>query len=87
MIQSMKRSALAFAVILVTGTALSAAGQAAAGAKTASRTATMSPSSVAATSTLECTGADGKSSMYGGTGQGHCDGTCDRKTDAQAVPG
>jgi len=57
----MKRSALAFAVILVTGTALSAAGQAAAGAKTASRTATMAPSSVVATSTLRCTGADGKS--------------------------
>ena len=61
MSQTMKRGVLAFAVILVTGTALSAAGQAAAGAKSASKTATMSPSSVAATSTLRCTGADGKS--------------------------
>ena len=57
----MKRSALGFAMILMSGSALSAAGQAATGAKSASKPATMSSSSVQSKSTLRCTGADGKS--------------------------
>ena len=57
----MKRSVLAFAVTLLAGWTLTAVGQAAAGAKTASKSATMAPSSVATKSTLRCTGADGKS--------------------------
>jgi hypothetical protein len=56
----MKRIAMAFAVILLTGWALTAVGQAAAGAKTGSKSATMAPSSAATKSTLRCTGADGK---------------------------
>ena len=58
--QPMKRSALAFAMILMTGSAMSAAGQAATEARSASKSATMSSSSVQSKSTLRCTGADGK---------------------------
>jgi hypothetical protein len=57
----MKRSALAFAVILLAGWTLTAVGQAAAGTKTVSKSATMAQSSVQSKSTLRCTGADGKS--------------------------
>ena len=57
----MKRSTVAFVMIVMTASALSAAGQAAAGTKSASKTAAMSSSSVQSKSTLRCTGADGKS--------------------------
>ena len=57
----MKRSVMAFVMVLMAGAALSAVGQAAAGQKTANKTAVMSSSSVAAKSVLRCTSADGKS--------------------------